>query len=878
MLKTIVAHRQWFVYAEMMQNIRRFPALFLMFALWNHTEMRAQTFGNVTMGGGGYLSGIITCPSQQNLIYAKTDVGGAYRWDEPTQSWTPLLDWNSQDQTSYQGVESLAVDPSSPNKLYILAGTSYWNGGTTAILCSTNYGATFKVVDVTSKFKASGNGSDRNKGEGLTVDPNLGSILFCGTRANGLFKSTDSGATWNAVASLSVGSASISFVKFDTASGTPGSPTPRIIVGVFTTGNNLFQSNDGGTNWTTLTSSPSASVPERCALASDRNLYITYGTGANGAIMRYNLTNGVWANVTPTGMTFSAPTYCGISICATDPKKLVAATYSSWLWQPNNSYGDRILVSTNSGTNWTDLIASNRFTMNPNGFPYIASAAIHWAGTLEMDPFNPNRVFVGSGNGVFCTTNLNSGLTLSTWKFMDKGLEETVPLDFSSVPGGPFLTSVGDQGGFVHTNITVSPPGNISQSSGFAYATKTNFIVRVVNGGQLNYTRQAPWTWTVMPSTPDSMTSGKAAVSADGNTVIWISTVSSVYKCYVTTNLGTVWTLSSGLTFACNPVGDPVNPLKFYTYNPSDGYMYVSANGGLTFTRSGSVGTGGSATFRVAPGFEGHTWVARGSSGLRYSTNSGATFYTGNVNTCDAIAFGKTIPGAAYPTLFIWGKPTSGSVAGMYRSSDQGITWVRVNDDAHQYGGRGNAGLIEGDKNVHGRVYMSSAGRGVIYMNSTVPVTGVNLSPASFSTFVTGTQQLTTSVLPVNATYPAVTWAASNAAIATVSAAGLVTANAPGTTTITATTLDGSFVAGSVVTVTNLLSPPFLSLAQPSGSAIALSWPGDHRGWFLQVQTNSLNAGLGTNWFTVQGSDTTNQMIISPNPANGSVFYRLVSP
>jgi len=59
------------------------------------------------------------------------------------------------------------------------------------------------------------------------------------------------------------------------------------------------------------------------------------------------------------------------------------------------------------------------------------------------------------------------------------------------------------------------------------------------------------------------------------------------------------------------------------------------------------------------------------------------------------------MPGASYPTLFIWGKPTSSSVAGMYRSSDQGATWVRVNDDAHQYGGRGNAGLIEGDKNVH---------------------------------------------------------------------------------------------------------------------------------------------------------------------------------
>ena len=86
-----------------------------------------------------------------------------------------------------------------------------------------------------------------------------------------------------------------------------------------------------------------------------------------------------------------------------------------------------------------------------------------------MDPFNPNRVFVGSGNGIFCTSNLNSGLTLSTWKFMVKGLEEIVPQDFISVPNGPFLTSVSDQGGFIHTDITVSPvTGNMSQSASFA--------------------------------------------------------------------------------------------------------------------------------------------------------------------------------------------------------------------------------------------------------------------------------------------------------------------------------------------------------------------------------------------------------------------------
>ena len=58
------------------------------------------------------------------------------------------------------------------------------------------------------------------------MDPNNGAILFCGSRANGLFKSIDSGVTWNAVASfnsnITIANDSISFVTFDKSAGTAG--------------------------------------------------------------------------------------------------------------------------------------------------------------------------------------------------------------------------------------------------------------------------------------------------------------------------------------------------------------------------------------------------------------------------------------------------------------------------------------------------------------------------------------------------------------------------------------------------------------------------------------------------------------------------------
>jgi hypothetical protein len=66
--------------------------------------------------------------------------------------------------------------------------------------------------------------------------------------------------------------------------------------------------------------------------------------------------------------------------------------------------------------------------------------------------------------------------------------------------------------------------------------------------------------------------------------------------------------------------------------------------------------------------------------------------------------------------------------------------------------------------------------------------------------------------------------------------------------------------------------------ARISGSRLQLSRPQDQLGWHLQIQTNSLNVGLGANWINVSNSTTTNQIFIPINPANGSVFLRLIYP
>jgi autotransporter-associated beta strand protein len=66
-----------------------------------------------------------------------------------------------------------------------------------------------------------------------------------------------------------------------------------------------------------------------------------------------------------------------------------------------------------------------------------------------------------------------------------------------------------------------------------------------------------------------------------------------------------------------------------------------------------------------------------------------------------------------------------------------------------------------------------------------------------------------------------------------------------------------------------------------TGTNLTLSWPTDHTGWRLLVQTNNLVRGISTNpadWGVVSGSANTNQVIIPIDPGKPTEFYRLVYP
>ena len=206
------------------------------------------TWKSVQIVGGGFVDGFVFHPTAKDLVYARTDIGGAYRRDPKTHRWIPMLDWVPYADLNLMGVESIAVDPSDPSKVYLACGTytapEVPDG---AILRSSDQGRTFERTNVPIKF--GGNEAGRGNGERMAVDPNDGRVLFLGTRKSGLWKSADGAVTWTKVATFpsdvlqlsaeeaklpawsGAGRSSIVFVVFDPTSGSKGNASRTALRG-----------------------------------------------------------------------------------------------------------------------------------------------------------------------------------------------------------------------------------------------------------------------------------------------------------------------------------------------------------------------------------------------------------------------------------------------------------------------------------------------------------------------------------------------------------------------------------------------------------------------------------------------------------------------
>jgi len=727
------------------------------------------------------VDGIVANPAQTGLFYARTDVGGCYRWNDSTETWTPLTDMYSMAQGGYLGVISIAADPTNADNVYAAVGASDSSDG--AILSSTNQGASWTVNAIGAPV--GGNDMGRGMGERLAVDPNLPSTLFFGAQNGTLWKSTNSGANWVQVTSFPTLSttwdcnfstpAGLSFVVIDKYSGTSGAASPILFVGAATigsnayssaTGTNLWESTNGGSTWTEVavgSAGPTALVPRHGAMDANGNLWLDYGndigpwnygggcrgssTGV-GQILKYNLTNG-WSNVTPS-------TWSGIAGgLAVDPAsgRVVVATLDTY--SP-----DRLFETTNAGTSWQIICqpwcnygassATVCSTFNFNGAawfttgqtsPSVGSNPTNWVETIAIDPANPNRVFYGTGGGIFVSSDTNSAVSGAngegvTWNFDDIGIEETVPLFLPPSTNGALLTAVGDLGGLRSSNLTTSPATGeysnpiYSNTYGLDFAESNPKLVARVgvstwSAGDIAFSTDNGQTWSPASVTPTGYSStgnlGSVAYGADGKTVL-VSPYSGYGSPVYTLTSGASWVSTSGLPAGALVAADRVSGSVFYGTSGSN--LYVSTNGGSSFQSAGTV-SGTALMPRPVFGIEGEVWLVTSGNALYRCTGLTTTSATitqiSNVTTAYSVGFGMAATGQTHPAVFIVG--TVGGQYGFFESDNDGGTWTQINDSAHQYGGLaawiGGVGqsltFIGGDETTYGRCYLAAGGRGYVY-------------------------------------------------------------------------------------------------------------------------------------------------------------------
>jgi autotransporter-associated beta strand protein len=83
-------------------------------------------------------------------------------------------------------------------------------------------------------------------------------------------------------------------------------------------------------------------------------------------------------------------------------------------------------------------------------------------------------------------------------------------------------------------------------------------------------------------------------------------------------------------------------------------------------------------------------------------------------------------------------------------------------------------------------------------------------------------------------------------------------------------------VNGVLSVVTGSANNPTNITVSINGSALTLSWPADHQGWF--AQSNSLGITTPNSWFDILGSQNGTTLNLTVTPSQRQVFFRLRSP
>ena len=738
--------------------------------------------GTLDIGGGGFVSGIVT---GQKEMYLRTDVGGAYKYDYTQNRWVQLFDFINEEDRGLLSVKGMAIDPNDDNTVYFLCGCAYFSGARTVIFKTTDGGQTFTQSDVTDLIQIHGNGDGRECFEPIAIDPDNTDTIYAGGDVtagdSALIKSTDGGQTWNPVKGyddLGLFSHSLKYPMWtehmvrgteskeynqQNGIGTILVEDGKVYVGSSVTGStNIHVADVDKDEFTELSADlPTANYPLSITSDNNGNLFFTYiaglaFSGSAGGAYKYNLESGKVQKLSVTDNAVGM-----ITADKNDPNKLVARTCGMWAdqwyeeeWTDTSiAWGDYFFRSTDGGETWENITPGQGETIygegdpykkfvslpiDTNGYDWIYGKACHWGSGISIDPRNPDKILMTSGNGVFACDNTWDETGVQFY-FQPDGVEEVVALDMISAPGKNPFSAIGDYDGFEHADNVhaIQHQPNMGSTSAIAYCpSNPDVMVRAAqNDSTTYYTLDGGKEWIKMNS---NATSGKAAITELEDGTYRIFRTGNGKGSY-TDDFGGTWKDCSGTTGTKELYFkvDEENPKYVYGYTAqyNEYWFYDTSKSEPTFEDAHytfMVSDDYGATFTAADvckydqcdvanriGYlgEGEMVLGAGWNGAYYVTDFGKNIEKlDSVFYCKTIGYGAPEKEGGVNTLYMYGQPEESDPQGVYRSTDAGKTWVAININ-HLYGGTGNGNFLVGDMNEFGTVYMSTVGCGIVYMS-----------------------------------------------------------------------------------------------------------------------------------------------------------------
>jgi len=373
-------------------------------ASYNQPEGNSPLALNWSQLGPGNIPGrtrsIVIDPGNSNIIYSGSVSGGVWKTTNGGSSWFPL-----KDDMENLAVSSMVMDPSNSSVIYAGTGEGFYNSDAIrgeGIFKTTNGGSTWTQLSATKN-------SDFYYVNKLVFD-NTTNTLWAGTR-RGLFKSTNGGNTFISV----LGGGNVNNMDVEIASSSP--TTIYATFGSFSN-SSIWRSTDAGSNWSQNYSVANTGRIELAVAPSNSNVvYASFMDLSSGSSTYYGVgfmevtTDGgsSWSSITVPGPTYSgASNYAGTqgwydNILAVDPGN------------QNTLYvgGIDFWKSTDGGNSWTQ---KTNWYVQAGAPPYVH--ADHHA--IVFDPSNSNKIFLGTDNGIFKSTNGGN-----TWSDLHNGIYTT---------------------------------------------------------------------------------------------------------------------------------------------------------------------------------------------------------------------------------------------------------------------------------------------------------------------------------------------------------------------------------------------------------------------------------------------------------------------